>query len=323
MRKIKVGVIGVGYLGQHHVRIFSELPNVELVGIVDINEKRAKEMASLYQVPTCTTDYRDLLGKVEAVSIVTPTSTHFKIAKDFLEKGIHIFVEKPVTQTLEEAEKLVELASGKDLVFQVGHIERFNGAVQQLKNIILNPYYVKCERLGPFEPRVADVGVVLDLMIHDVDILLNLVEDEIAEIYSVGQSVVSKFEDIALAQILFKNGCFASILASRVSQKKLRTLTIIQKDSYVFLDYSTQDIEIHRRATSAYLLTPEEIRYSQESFVEHLSIQKDNPLKLEILHFINCINGKENPVVDNKQDLKTLEVTLKIVEQINKRNERI
>lgn len=318
MAKLKIGIIGVGHMGQYHLNIFSSLPEVVVAGICDINESKLLDLSNKYEVPAYD-NYKKLIKKCDALCIATPTSTHYEIARDVLNSNKHLLLEKPITTTLNEAKELVEIARKKNVTFHIGHIERFNGAVQQLKNIILNPYYIESQRLGPYEPRVSDVGVVLDLMIHDIDIMLNLVEDEVAEIHSLGRSVYSPFEDIACAQILFKSGCFASVIASRASQKKLRTLTIMQKESFVFLDYSTQDIEIHRQASTAYLLTPEEIRYSQESFVEHLFIHKDNPLKLEILHFLNCITGKENPIVDNSQDLKTLEISLKIVDQINKK----
>ncbi len=318
MKKLKIGLIGVGHMGQYHLNILSTLPEVIITGICDINEEKLIDISNKYEVPAYD-NHKKLIKKCDALCIATPTSTHYKIAKDTLEAGCHLLLEKPITTTLEEAKELVEIAKKKNVIFQVGHVERFNGAVQQLKNIILNPFYIESKRIGPFEPRISDVGVVLDLMIHDIDILLNLIEDEVVEISAVGRSVYSKFEDIAVAQILFARGCFASVMASRASQKKTRTLTIMQKESFVFLDYATQDIEIHRQAATAYLLTPEEIRYSQESFVEHLFIHKDNPLKLELLHFINCITGKEKPIVDNKQDLLTLEISLKIIDQINKR----
>jgi predicted dehydrogenase len=317
MKKVKVGIIGVGRMGQYHLNIFSGLSECEIVGICDVDENKLINLSDRYNVPAYD-DYKKLVKKSDALCIATPTSTHYEIAKFVLESGKHLLLEKPMTNNYEQAEELVEISKKKNLVFQIGHIERFNGAVQQLKNIIFHPYYIECRRLSPYDPRISDVGVVLDLMIHDIDIILNLIEDEISEINSLGNFILSKFEDVATTQILFKNGCIAHLIASRISQKKERTLIIMQKDSYVFLDYNTQDIEIHRRATSAYLLTPEEIRYSQEAFVEHLSIQKDNPLKLEDLHFLNCITKKEKPIVENEQNLYTLKISLQIIEQINK-----
>ncbi|MCX7845382.1 MAG: Gfo/Idh/MocA family oxidoreductase [Dictyoglomaceae bacterium] len=289
MRKIKVGVVGVGYLGQHHVRIFSELLHVELVGIADINEVRVREMASLYQVPFYTKDYRDLLDKVEAVSIVTPTSTHFKIAKEFLEKGVHIFVEKPVTQTLEEAEKLVELASGKDLVFQVGHIERFNPAVQELKKYIKNPFYLEIHRMGTFDGRSEDIGVVMNLMIHDLDILFYILgkERKIKDIQATGYSLYTSYEDFAHVNILFENGMTASLTASRLSSKKLRKLEIHEIDgTFISVDYIDQSITITHGSKRAF-----------EPNIETPVLEREEPLRLELEHFVNCILNGGSPLV--------------------------
>ncbi|MFN3699487.1 MAG: Gfo/Idh/MocA family oxidoreductase, partial [Dictyoglomus sp.] len=228
MRKIKIGVVGVGYLGQHHVRIFSEIPEVELVGIADINLKRAKEIASIYNVPFITDDYRDLLDKVEAVSIVTPTKSHFQIAKDFLERGIHTFIEKPVTYNLEEAEILVEIASGKDLILQVGHIERFNPAVQELKKYVRDPFYIEARRMGPFDGRSIDVGVVMDLMIHDLDIIFYILgkNRKVLEIKGIGYSLYTPNEDFALVNMIFEGDIYVSLLASKITPKKIRRLDI-------------------------------------------------------------------------------------------------
>ncbi len=318
MKKLKMGVIGVGHMGQYHLNILANLDNIELIGISDKNQNRLLELEEKYNVKGFE-NYEKLLKKCDAVCIATPTKTHYEVAKSALLNGVHILLEKPMTTDIKEGEELVKIANKNKLILQVGHVERFNGAVQQLKQIIMEPFYIETQRLGPYNPRISDVGVVLDLMIHDLDIILNLIEEEIIDYFALGKSVFSKFEDIASAQLLFQNGCVANIIASRASQKKIRNLTIMQKESYIFLDYATQDIEIHRQASTAYLLTPEEIRYSQESFVEHLFIHKENSLKLEILHFINTVLGKEKPFVDNERDLQTLDITLKIVDMINKK----
>ena len=311
MKKLKLGLIGVGHMGQYHLNILSNMENIEFVGISDKNSERLEELSEKYEVAGFD-DFRKLAKKCDAVCIATPTKTHYEVAIECLNMGKHILLEKPMTTSIEEAKELVETAKKKDLILQIGHVERFNGAVQQLKKIIVSPFYMETKRTGPFNPRISDVGVVLDLMIHDLDIILNLIDEEVIGISAFGKSVFSNFEDIASAQIQFQSGAFANIIASRASQKKIRTLTIMQKESYIFLDYATQDIEIHRQASTAYLLTPEEIRYSQESFVEHLFIHKENSLKLEDLHFINTILGKEEPFVSNEKDLQTLEVTLQI-----------
>lgn len=312
MKKIKVGILGVGRMGQYHLNILNNLPEVQLVGISDINKELLGELSYKFDVNVYE-NYKKLIKKCDAVFIATPTSTHYEYAKECLSINKHILLEKPMTTNLDQAREIVELCKKKGLILQIGHVERFNGAVQQLKKIIMNPLYIDSTRIGPYDSRVSDVGVILDLMIHDIDILLNLIEDNVVEISAMGSSVFSPFEDIATVQLSFKNGCNAHILASRTSQKRKRELSIIQKDSFIYLDYGTQDIEIHRMAKNAYLLTPEEIRYSQESFVEHLSVQKDNPLKLEIIHFLNCINEKEKPFVSNDIDLKALDISLKSI----------
>ncbi len=316
MKKIKVGIIGIGRMGQYHLNILNNLPEVLVVGISDLNKELLNELSYKFEVDGYD-NYKKLIKKCEAVFIATPTSTHYEYAKECLEIDKHILLEKPMTTNIDQAKEIVQLSKKKGLIMQVGHVERFNGAVQQLKKIIMNPLYIDSRRIGPYDPRISDVGVILDLMIHDIDILLNLIQDDVIEVTAMGTSVFSSFEDIATVQLLFKNGCNAHILASRASQKRMRELSIMQKDSFIFLDYGTQDIEIHRMAKNAYLLTPEEIRYSQESFVEHLSIQKDNPLKLEILHFLNCIRGKEKPFVDNETDIKALNISLTAINKIS------
>lgn len=310
MKKIRVGIIGIGRMGQYHLNILRNLSEIQMVGISDINKERMDDLSYRFSVDRYE-NYKKLLKKCDAVFIATPTTTHYRFAKECLESDKHILLEKPMTTDLEQAKELVQISKKKGLVLQIGHVERFNGAVQQLKKIIMNPLYIDSRRMGPYDPRVSDVGVVLDLMIHDIDILLNLIDDKVIEVTAMGRSVFSTFEDISTVQLAFENGCSAHILASRISQKKIRELYIIQKDSFIYLDYDNQDIEIHRMAKNAFLLTPEEIKYTRESFVEHLSIQKENPLRLEILHFLDCIKGKATPFVSNKIDLEALEIGLR------------
>lgn len=315
MKKPKIGVIGVGRMGMYHANLLSSMDEADLYGICDINKERAKQLGDKFKVKTFS-NYKDLLKKVDSVCISTPTETHYEIARDAILLNKNILVEKPVTVNLEHAKDLVNLSEKHNVIFHVGHVERFNAAVQQLKKIISHPYLIEMRRVSSFDKRVANVGVVLDLMIHDIDILTHLISDEIKHINSIGTSVMSKHEDIAQAQIYFSNGGLALLLANRVSQAKERTLSITQKDAFVLLDYSKQDVQIYRSAKSAYLLTQENIRYSQESFVEHLYIEKDNPLRLELQHFINCIDGKEKSVVSNEYNVKTLKVALQIRDQI-------
>jgi len=308
MKKIRMGVVGVGSLGQHHVRILSELEKVDLVGIADINEKRVREIASLYQIPFYTTNYKELMDKIDAVSIVTPTSTHFSIAKDFLERGIHIFVEKPVTQYLWEVEELLDLAGGKDLVFQVGHIERFNPAIQELKKYIKDPLYIEAHRMGYYSGKPDDVGVVLDLMIHDLDILFYLLGKDklIKDIHGVGYSIVTPFEDFVNVSILFEGGILANLTASRVSSKKFRKLDIQEKDgTYITVDYINQSITI--TCLSNRVVDPS---------VESPVFEKEEPLKLELEQFINCIIKGESPLVTLEDGKLAVALATEILKEI-------
>jgi len=319
MKRLRVGILGIGRMGQYHLNILRNLAEVQVVGIYDIDQEKLDDLSYRFDVARYD-NFKKLLKKCDAVFIATPSTTHYKFAKECLEMDKHILLEKPMTTNLEEARELVQIAKKKGLILQVGHVERFNGAIQQLKKITINPLHLDCRRMSPYDPRVSDVGVIMDLMIHDIDILLNLLDDQVVEISALGSPVFSNFEDIASVQLSFENGCSAHILASRTSQKKIRELYVIQKDSFIYLDYDNQDIEIHRMAKNAYLLTPEEIKYSQESFVEHLSIQKENPLRLEILHFLDCIKGKSKPFVANRIDIKALEISLKAIKMIENKN---
>jgi predicted dehydrogenase len=318
---IKAGVVGVGRMGSYHVGVYSELFNVELVGIADINKERAEEIAKRYNT-TAYTDYRELFSKVDIVSIAVPTESHYKIAKDFLKEKIHVLLEKPATKDLKEARELFKIAEERGVVLNIGHVERFNGAVQELKKIVSNPIFIDSRRLGPYDPRVENDGVVLDLMIHDIDIILDLVDSKIKEINAMGVSVFSGHEDLANVQIRFENGCIANIVASRATQNKIRTLAITQKDAYIFLDYTDQDIHIHRQASSEHTLTKEELRYKQESFIERIFVHKENPLKLEIKHLIDCVtnhlNNKKENSASIERELHSLNVALEIIEKFKK-----
>jgi predicted dehydrogenase len=312
---IRIGVVGVGHMGEYHVRTYAELPNVKLVGVADINEERAREIGARYNtIPYI--DYRFLYGKCDAVSIAVPTTLHSKVARDFLDAGIHVLIEKPMTDNLKDAIELIELAKEKGLVLHVGQVERFNGAVQELSVIVKDPLLIEARRLGPFvKKRINDTGVILDLIIHDVDIVLNLVPSKIKRISVTGKSIYTEFEDIATVQLTFENGCMATITASRATENKLRTLSITQPDAYIFLDYTDQELHIHRQASSGVILSKDALRYKQESFIERLFVHKDNPLKLEILHFLDCIVNGASPLFSPQDDLKSLEVTLRVLDE--------
>lgn len=316
MKKIKTGVIGTGHMGHYHVNVYAEqLINAELIGIADVDKEKVEALAERYGIRAYI-DYKELLNEVEAVSIAVPTALHYKAAKDCLEAGVHVLVEKPFTTTLGEAEELFDIAKRKNLVIRVGHVERFNGAVQELKKIIKDPLLIESRRIGPFISRVKDDSVIMDLMIHDIDIILNLVDSDILNYSALGRSVYSEKEDIATVQMLFENGCIATITASRASEHKLRTLAITQRDAYIFLDYTDQDIHIHRRADSGYFVSREEIRYKQESFIERLFVYKDNPLKLQIKHFLDCIENEDKRNLKEKDETRSLDIALKIINSL-------
>ena len=302
-RKVDIGVIGIGHLGQHHVRLLSEIEGANLVGISDLNETAGTELSAKYNVPYFK-DYRDMISKVSAVSIVVPTVLHHEVAKFFLERNVHTFIEKPITKTLQEANDLVALAGEKQLTLQVGHVERFNAAIMKLQTLCETPRFIECQRMGPFSPRVQDVGVVLDLMIHDIDIVLSLVKSPIKQIDAVGIAVLTNNEDIANAHILFENGCVANLTASRISEERVRKLRIFELDKYCSLDYAQQAITMRRKTNE------------EKIICEELEVHKVEPLRLELSHFINCIKDRKKPLVTIEDGKNALEVALEILEQV-------
>ena len=314
MSKIKVGVIGVGRMGKYHVGILSELPEVELTAVVDIDSKCRKVIEENYGIHGFE-NYKDMYGKVDAAVVAVPTGLHFPIAKDLLNAGIHVLLEKPCANNLDHARELFRIAEDKALTLHIGHVERFNGAVQELHKIVDSPIFVECRRMGPFTDRIKDDGVVLDIMIHDIDIILNLIQSKVIKTYVLGASVFSTKDDLVNAQLEFENGCIANIIASRASQNQIRTLSITQKDSFVVLDYTDQEIYVHKKSSSEHKLSKDSLRYKQESLVERIFVHKDNPLKLELKHFLDCAtNGSPRKVaIDN--ELYSLEVALNILSQ--------
>ena len=314
MSKIKVGVIGVGRMGKYHVGILSELPEVELTTVVDIDPKSRKVIEENYGTPGFE-NYKDIYGKVDAAVVAVPTGLHFPIAKDLLNAGIHVLLEKPCANNLDHARELFQIAEDKTLTLHVGHVERFNGAVQELHKIVDSPIFVECRRMGPFTDRIKDDGVVLDIMIHDIDIILNLIQSRVTKTFVLGSSIFSTKDDLVNAQLEFENGCIANIIASRASQNQIRTLSITQKDSFVVLDYTDQEIYVHKKSSSEHKLSKDSLRYKQESHVERIFVHKDNPLKLELKHFLDCAtNGSPRKVaIDN--ELYSLEVALNILSQ--------
>ena len=316
--RVRAAVVGAGHMGQYHTLVYAELWDVDLVGVVDIDFERARRVAAQYDT-LAFSDHRELIGRVDVASVSVPTDAHFAVAKDLLEAGVSVLVEKPMTPTLEEARELFRIARASTAVLHVGHVERFNGAVQEVRNIVDRPILIESRRLGPFVPRVQKDTVVMDLMIHDIDIVLGLVDSEPRRVVALGSSMHSDVADVANVQIQFGSGTLAIITASRATEQKIRTLAITQPDAYIVLDYADQDIRIHRRAAQEYTLNRESIRYRQASFVEHLFVHKDNPLKLEILHLIRAMRrARETGTVElpESDDIRSLAVALEIERMI-------
>ena len=314
MNRVKAGVIGVGHMGQYHVGAYMEIHYVDLVGVADIDPGKVEAVSRQYEVKGFT-DYRELLPLVDVVTVAVPTKDHFQVAKDALEAGVHVLVEKPIAPTLEEARDLFQIAHDRGLSLHVGHVERYNAAVQELMKIVTKPLLVETRRLGPFVKRVQDDGVVLDLMIHDIDIVLRLADSPVKDIQASGLSYFTKKGDVATVQLTFESGCVATLTASRVSQNKIRTMAVSQEDFYVFLNFTEQDIHIHRQASSEAKRTKEELRYKQSSLIEQVFVHRGNPLKLEIMDFIECSLNHKSPLVSEDKDLESLRVAL-IIEDI-------
>ncbi|MFC1742991.1 Gfo/Idh/MocA family oxidoreductase [Candidatus Riflebacteria bacterium] len=305
MDKVKVAVVGTGHMGRHHVRIYNEMPEVELIGVCDIRKDLGMEYAQQFQT-TFFENYKDLIPKVEAVSIAVPTNLHHKITGFLLENGVHCMLEKPIACNLEEAEDLLQISRKTNTILEVGHVERFNSAILKIAEFINKPRYIESNRLGPFSPRVKDIGVVQDLMIHDVDIILNLVKDKIKRIDAVGINVITDYDDIAHAHVVFENGCIANLNASRLSDEEMRKLRIFQDDMYVSLDYAKQEVFIQKLQSGS--ITKETV-----------PISKEEPLKLELAHFISCVMNKKNPIVSGEQGKDALGVVLEILRNIHQR----
>ena len=302
MEKLRVAVIGVGHLGSIHARIYKQIPGCVLVGVCDTDPKTAKEVSRALRAPGFT-DYRELFGKVDAASISVPTRLHHQVAKEFLTHNIHLLVEKPFTTTLVQADELIALAKSRGLILQVGHIERFNSAFCATQKIIKNPKFIECHRLSSFPNRSLDVGAVLDIMIHDIDIVLGLVNSPLERVESVGINVLTPFEDIANARLTFKNGCIANLTASRISDEVMRKIRIFQENTYISLDYKNAEANVYRKL-------PERITK------ERLPIEKEQPLQKELASFVDCVANKKEPLVSGVVAREALAVALEIQEQI-------
>jgi len=303
MNKIKIGIIGIGHLGARHLKVYSELSEkVDIIGICDLKEERTQKLADHYKVPFVT-DYQSFVGRVDAVNICTPTESHFDVGKFFLEHNIHTFIEKPITTTVDQADRLIDIAQAKNLKLQVGHVERFNSAFESIKHFTSNPLFIECHRLNHFPNRSLDIGVVMDLMIHDIDIVLGLIPSPIKDIQAVGVNVLTSLEDIASVRMTFANGCVCNLTASRISDEVMRKIRIFQKDTYISLDYVKQEAFIYKR-------------HGQQILKHALPIEKEEPLKKELEHFIDCVQNDQRPLIAGEEGRKALSVALDISRDI-------
>ena len=306
---MRTAVIGVGYLGRFHAQKYRHAANSELIGIVDPSPEARAAVGGELGVAAYA-DHRELLGRVDAVSIVTPTPWHYPIARDFLEAGAHVLVEKPMTATLEEGQRLIEAARRAGRTLQVGHLERFNAAVQAVQPILTVPRFIESARLAPFKQRGTDVDVVLDLMIHDIDLILSIVGSSVTAIDAIGTSVFSKEIDIANARLRFANGCVANATASRVSMKTERRLRLFQDDAYASLDLQQKILTVIRKkdGTSA--------DGNPQVDIQETTYEQGDALKAEIEAFLESAATGKPPAVSGEDGLKALEVALTIAQQV-------
>lgn len=305
MRKLRCAVIGAGYLGKFHAEKYASLKDCELVAVVDINETAAKTVAEKYGAQALT-DYQPLLGNVDAVSIVVPTSLHHQVSRDFLNAGAHVLVEKPITVTVEEADELIALAKEKNVILQVGHLERFNPAVLGLDKMEQKPLFIESHRLSPFNPRANDVSVVLDLMIHDIDIILDIVDSEVERIDAKGVTVLTADTDIANARLTFRNGCVANVTASRASLKVERKMRMFMPNRYLSVDFQNRVLAQHRKGEREMFPGVPEI-ISEESVYE-----SGDALMAEIRHFVGCIREGREPLVSGLAGRRALATAIEI-----------
>ncbi|MDR1194870.1 MAG: Gfo/Idh/MocA family oxidoreductase [Endomicrobium sp.] len=312
MSMVKTAVIGVGSLGQHHARILGQHPDSVLEFIVDTDEKRAGKIAKANPAnPAVITDFAQLIGKVNAAVIAAPTQFHYKIAKPLLESGIHCLVEKPITLSVEEAQKLIETAQKNNVILQVGHVERFNPAVIAAAPYVNNPRFIEVNRLGPYDPRTAHIGVVLDLMIHDLDMLFYLVKDKVVSFEAHGAKILSETEDIAKVRLKFANGCVADVSASRVSIEKYRRIRIFQPDAYISIDYAGKNFKMYTKKEGK-----EKITSLLDIDIKKPKIPSNEPLFYELDNFLKSVIEGKKPMVSGEQGRDAVELALNILKQM-------
>jgi predicted dehydrogenase len=310
--RLRVAVIGVGHLGEYHVQKYKAIPEVEIVGVVDVNRARANEIGERYHV-TPFFDHHDILDHVDAVSLAVTTEMHFQVARDILSKGIHMLIEKPITYDLHDADTLIDMAKKHELVFQVGLVERFNPAIVHMESLLSKPVFVEAHRMNLFAKRGLDVDVVLDLMIHDLDIILHIVPSEVAEVHATGMAVITDKTDIASVRLVFADGTAANLTASRVSGKMLRKIRVFQPDAYISADCGKRQVTViglddeARDEDGFPTVTSEKTKY-----------EKSDPLADEINSFVSAVRNGTEAVVTGEDGRNALKIALNIIDQIDK-----
>jgi len=303
MKNLRVGVVGVGHIGSNHARLYAETPSAEFSAIYDVDLAKANAIAKQYRV-TPAQSLDEFVEMVDAASIATPTNTHYEVARSLLARGKHLLIEKPITDNAAHAGELAELAAQNGLVLQVGHVERFNPVLSALEERLTHPRFIEAHRLSPYPERSTDIGVVLDLMIHDLEIILHLVRSPVQTIDAVGVAVLSRGEDIANARLRFEDGCVANITSSRISPERMRKIRVFQEDAYLSLDYEKQSGEIYRRAEGR--ITREKVK-----------IAREEPLKHQLVSFVECARSGRQPRVSGFQAIAALELAIEITKRID------
>jgi predicted dehydrogenase len=302
MKKLRVGVVGVGHIGSNHARLYAEIPTAEFTAIYDVDLARANTISKKHRV-TAAKSLADFLDLIDAASVATPTNTHHEVARALLQRRKHVLVEKPITDNAPHATELAELAARNGLILQVGHVERFNPILSALEARLTHPRFIEAHRLSPYPDRSTDIGVVLDLMIHDLEIILHLVRSPVQSIDAVGVPVLSRGEDIANARLRFENGCVANVTSSRISPERMRKIRVFQEDAYLSLDYEKQSGEIYRR---------EHGRITRDK----VPIEREEPLKSQLASFVECASTGREPRVSGFQATAALELAVEITKRM-------
>ncbi|KXH74426.1 MAG: hypothetical protein AM326_00055 [Candidatus Thorarchaeota archaeon SMTZ-45] len=324
MDKVRIGVIGTGYMGKNHVRVYSEIKGVELVAFSDIKEQLVSQLSKHYDIKGYV-NYLDLLEKedIDAVSVAVPTPIHKKVIMDVFSYNKHVLVEKPITVNLEEANSLIKSSEQKNLIFMVGHVERFNPAILKMKELLKNDYFgeivsLSARRVGPFITRARDTGVIIDLAIHDIDIMRFLTEKSINRVHALGRKKLTQYEDYAKVLLEFKGGILGSIEVNRLTPTKIRDLSITCTQGFATLDYITQDISVYGKILDTDFKDYDELilKFGNPEIGKPF-VKKQEPLKLELEHFVSCIRAHKKPLVNGREGLKNLEIALRAQKSVN------